>query len=120
MASGKHSRDLTNTVLEAIRYRRYGGGNENPALGKALLQVDEILLPWARSELADGFDDQPADVENLVADAGVKAIVEFHKFAGTTGGEFFEWVRSILAQLIAGVKRLREALRNGGLRHVTS
>lgn len=120
MASEKQLLALTDTVLEAVRYRRWRGGNENPALGKAILIVDQYLLPWAGRELADGLDDQSADAENLVAEAGYKAIVNFHTFVGTTGGEFYEWVRSILAQLIAGVKRLREALRNGGLRRVNS
>jgi RNA polymerase sigma factor (sigma-70 family) len=120
MASQEQRRELTAVVLDAIRYRRWNGGNENPALGEAILRVDELLLPWAQRELADGGDELSPDAENLVADAGVKAIIHFHTFSGTTGGEFYEWIKAIVAQLIAGMKRLHEALANGGLRRVRS
>jgi DNA-directed RNA polymerase specialized sigma24 family protein len=120
MASQEQFRALTESVLEAVRYQRWCGANDNPALGRAIPCVDRLLLPWARQQIADLFDDSPPDAENLVADAGVKAILGFPSFNGITGAEFYRWVEAIVAHTIADLRRLREARRNGGLRRAVS
>jgi RNA polymerase sigma factor (sigma-70 family) len=120
MASQQQFRTLTELVLEAVRYQRWSGANDNPALGRAILYVDRLLLPWARRQVDDLFDDSPPDAENLVADADVKAILGFRSFDGITGAEFYRWVKAIVAHTIADMRRRREARRKGGLRHAVS
>jgi RNA polymerase sigma factor (sigma-70 family) len=115
MASQEQLRELTGMVLEALRYRRRGGGNDNPALGQAIRHVDAILLPWARAEAAGEFD-----VENIVADAGLEMFSAFVTFDGTTGGEFFGYTKKIVARGIARMRRLSEAKEQGCLRRAVS
>ncbi|HEV3342156.1 MAG TPA: hypothetical protein VG125_17445 [Pirellulales bacterium] len=83
MATEEQLRNLTGMVLEALNYQRYGGGNDNPALGRAIQYVDDLLLPWARSQAGDELD-----VDNMVADAALKMLRVFPAFRGTTGREF--------------------------------
>lgn len=120
MASQEQLLKLSDLVLEALKYRQKFGDNQNPSLGRAILYADELLLSWTRRRIESEFDDTPPDAENLVADAGVKAILGFGGFRGLTGAEFLQWLESIVAQLIAQQHRLRNARRNGGVRQVRS
>ena len=116
MASQEACSKLNQFVREAIAHRRWQGTNDNPALGKAVMLVETWLLPWARRELKAEADELVADAENLVADVGCKAIRQFHRFDGTTGGEFFCWMQRIAARAISRLKRRREARNKGLLR----
>ncbi|HVA47491.1 MAG TPA: ECF-type sigma factor [Pirellulales bacterium] len=116
MAGEEQRFELTDWVLEAIAHRRWRGTNDNPALGKAVLHVEKRLLPWVREQLENERDDTPPDAENLVAEAGCKALLHFDEFTGVTGGEFYRWMETIAAWMIADVKRQRDAQENGGFR----
>jgi RNA polymerase sigma factor (sigma-70 family) len=115
MTSGEQNRKLTGMVLEALRHRRYCAGNDNPALGQAIMYVDAILLSWARTQAADDFD-----VENIVADVGLKMLGLFATFRGTTGGEFYDCMETIVKRRIARMRRLLEAKEKGCLRRAFS
>ena len=116
MASQDACGKLNQFIREAIAHRRWQGTNDNPALGKAVMLVETWLLPWARRELKAEADQLVADAENLMADVGCKAIRQFHRFHGTTGGEFFRWMQRIAARAISRLKRRREARDRGLLR----
>jgi RNA polymerase sigma factor (sigma-70 family) len=111
MASQEQLRTLTPLVMEAQQYRRWHGDNDNPALGKAIVAVDNLLI----RELGGEADDD-IDVENLVADAGATVFAKFHKFRSTTGAELYGWVRKIVVRAIANLRRRREAQEEGRLR----
>jgi DNA-directed RNA polymerase specialized sigma24 family protein len=115
MATQEQFRTLSEMVFEALNYRRYRGGNNNPTLGKAILYVNDILLPWARTQAAGEFD-----VQDIVADAGLKMLRLFPKFRGTTGGEFFDCMTAIVARGVARMRRLMEAKEKGCLRRALS
>jgi DNA-directed RNA polymerase specialized sigma24 family protein len=115
MASAEQKRNLTDLVLRAKSHQRWHGGNDNPALGEAILKVEKLLLPWVRSQL-----DAEHDAENMVAEAGAEMFVSFASFRGVTGAEFYGWMKTILEHAIAKIARLREALEKGGLRRTTS
>jgi RNA polymerase sigma factor (sigma-70 family) len=115
MASQEQLRKLTSMVLEALDYRRNHNGGDNGALGRAILYVDSLLLPWARSLAAGEFD-----VEDMVADAGFGMLAAFPTFRGITGKEFFNFMRTIVERAIARMWRLLEAEEKGCLRRSRS